>query len=208
MSFMAEYLLTPPPAAAPHVGPVSLSPPRHGGSGGSLCSFTPAAQLSFSVPLPSVRSVGGRPRPDPEPDVHASSLAHYSGSGRLPSSVGYGGRYSDWSGRSPSSSLSSIGQSPTNSEILRGWSNSSDMSHWGSSTSSNALVPPGSIDASGLGPSSPLATPSPTETAPGTSPPLPVAPQPNPIPLPVDRFMLPTIKNATNYLAARDLVLY
>jgi hypothetical protein len=44
--------------------------------------------------------------------------------------------------------------------------------------------------------------------APGTSPPLPVAPQPNPIPLLVDRFTLPTIKNATNYLAARDLILY
>jgi hypothetical protein len=182
-------------------------PPHHGRSGGSLRSFTPAAQLSFSVPSPSARSVGGRPCPDPEPDVHAYSLACYSGSGHLPSLVGYGGQYGGQSGRSPSSSSSSIGQSPTNSEILRGWSNSSDMSHWGSSTSSNASVPPGLIDASVLGPSSPFATPSPTETAPGTSPPLPVAPQPNPIPLPVDRFTLPTIKNATDYLAAHDLIL-
>jgi hypothetical protein len=208
MSFMAEYLPTPPPAAAPQGGPVSLSPPHHGRSGGSLCSFTPAAQSSFSVPSPSARSVGGRPRPDPEPDVHASSLAHYLGSGRLPSSVGYGGQYGSRSGRSPSSSLSSISQSHTNSEILRGWSNSSDMLYWGSLTSSNASVPPGSIDASILGPSSPFATPSPTKMAPGTSPSLPVAPQPNPIPLPVDRFMLPMIKNATNYLAACDLILY
>ncbi len=29
-----------------------------------------------------------------------------------------------------------------------------------------------------------------------------------PIPLPVNRFTLPVIKNATNYLAARDLILY
>ncbi len=143
MSFMAEYLPAPPPAAAPQGGPVSLSPPHHGRSGGSLRSFTPAAQSSFSVPSPSAHSVGGCPRLDPEPDVHASSLARYSGSGCLPSLVGYGGQYGGRSGRSPSSSLSSIGQSPTNSKILQGWSNSSDMSHWGSLTSSNASVPPG-----------------------------------------------------------------
>jgi hypothetical protein len=33
-------------------------------------------------------------------------------------------------------------------------------------------------------------------------------PPPIPIPLPVDRFTLPVIKNATNYLAACDLILY
>jgi hypothetical protein len=70
------------------------------------------------------------------------------------------------------------------------------------------LSPPGLINASSLGPLSPFATPSPTEMAPGTPPLLPVAPQPNPIPLPVNRFTLPTIKNATNYLAAHDLILY
>jgi hypothetical protein len=55
---------------------------------------------------------------------------------------------------------------------------------------------------------SPFATPSPTETAPVTSPLLPVAPQPCPIPLPVNRFTLPSIKTSDNYLAAWDLILY
>ena len=32
-------------------------------------------------------------------------------------------------------------------------------------------------------------------------------PPPGPIPLPVNRFTLPVIKNATNYLAARDIIL-
>ncbi len=44
--------------------------------------------------------------------------------------------------------------------------------------------------------------------APVTSPPLPVMPQPNPIPPPVDRFTLPFIKTSDDYLAARDLILY
>ena len=35
-----------------------------------------------------------------------------------------------------------------------------------------------------------------------------VAPPPGPIPLLVDRFTLPVLKNATDYLAARDLILY
>jgi hypothetical protein len=74
--------------------------------------------------------------------------------------------------------------------------------------SSNASVLPGSIKARVLGPSSLFATPSPTESAPITSPPLPVAPQPCPIPLPVDRFTLPSIKTSNNYLAAWDLILY
>ncbi len=59
-----------------------------------------------------------------------------------------------------------------------------------------------------LGPSSPFATPSQTEMAPVTSPPLPVAPQLNPIPLLVDRFTLPSIKTFDDYLAAWDLILY
>jgi hypothetical protein len=52
MSFMAEYLLAPSLAAAPQGsqgGPVSLSPPWHGGSGGSICSFKPEAQSRGEV---------------------------------------------------------------------------------------------------------------------------------------------------------------
>ncbi len=41
MSFMAEYLPAPPPAAAPPVGPVSLSPPVMGDLGGA---FAPSHQ--------------------------------------------------------------------------------------------------------------------------------------------------------------------
>jgi hypothetical protein len=53
-----------------------------------------------------------------------------------------------------------------------------------------------------------FATPSLTETAPVTSPPLPVAPQPCPIPLPIERFTLPSIKTSNDYLALWDLILY
>jgi hypothetical protein len=55
-----------------------------------------------------------------------------SGSGRFPSSICYGGLHNGRSTRSISSSSSSIGYSPTNSQILRGFSNSSNMSHRGS----------------------------------------------------------------------------
>jgi hypothetical protein len=174
---------------------------RHGGTGGSTCLFH-SAPPPFLVPSRSTRSVrssshphasqGGRPRPDPEPDVHASSLVCSLGFGRFPSLVVYGGQYDCQSGRSTSSSLSSIGQSPTNSKILRGWSNSSDMSHWGSLSSNNASVPPGLINLSILGPLSPFASPSPTEMAPVTSPPLLVVPQPNPIPLPTASLSCPS----------------
>jgi hypothetical protein len=227
MSFMAAYLLAPAPAAPSGlISPSSMGGNlngrtllinRHGGTGGSACLFH-SAPPPFLVPSRSTRSVrasshppasqGGRPRPDPEPDVHASSLVRSLGSCRFPSSVGYGGQHGGRSGRSPSSSSSSIGQSPTNSKILWGWSNSSDMSHWGSSSPSNASLSPKSINASVLGPLSPFTTPSPTEMASVTSPPLPVAPQPSPIPLPVDRFTLPSIKMSDDYLAARDLILY
>ncbi len=147
-SFMAAYLLAPVPDAPS--GLISPSPiggnlegrthliNRHGGTGGSTHLFH-SAPPPFLVPSHSTRLVGasshppasqgGRPRPDLEPDVHASSLVCSSGSGHFSSLLGYGGQYSGQSGRSPSSSLSSIGQSPTNSEILWGWSNSSDMSH-------------------------------------------------------------------------------
>jgi hypothetical protein len=110
MSFMAAYLLAPVPAAP--LGLISPSPMggnlegrillfnRHGGIGGSARLFH-SAPPPFSVPSRSTQLVGasshppasqgGRPRPDPEPNVHASSLVHSLGSGRFPSSFGYGG---------------------------------------------------------------------------------------------------------------------
>jgi hypothetical protein len=45
MSFMTKYLPVPPPPAVSHVDPVPLSPSFLGGSGGSIHSFRPAAQL-------------------------------------------------------------------------------------------------------------------------------------------------------------------
>jgi hypothetical protein len=214
-SFMVAHLLAPAPAAP--LGLISPSPVggnlkgrtlsinRHGGTGGSAHLFH-SAPPPFLVPSRSTWSVGtlshppasqgGHPCPNPKPNVNASSLVRSLGSGCFLSSFGYGGQYGGRSGRSHSSSLSSIGQSPTNSKILRGWSNSSDMSHWESLLSSNASVLPRLINVSILGPSSSFATPSPTETAPVTSPPLPVVPQPSPIPLPVNRFTLPSIKTS------------
>ena len=43
ISFMAEYLPNPPQAAVPQGDNVSLSFPQRGGSGGTICSFTPVA---------------------------------------------------------------------------------------------------------------------------------------------------------------------
>ena len=71
MSFMVEYLTAPPSAVAPQGNPVSLSPPGHGRSGGSIRSFKPMALLSFSVPLRSARSDVGRSQLDPRHPHHA-----------------------------------------------------------------------------------------------------------------------------------------
>ena len=73
MSFMAEYLPAPPPAAVPQGDPVSLSPPQHGGSGGGVRSFKPAAQPFVSVPLRSEHSVRGRSNTP----HHALGLSHH-----------------------------------------------------------------------------------------------------------------------------------
>ncbi len=43
MSFMVEYFPASLPPAVSRVDPLSLSPPFHGGSGGSISSFRPAA---------------------------------------------------------------------------------------------------------------------------------------------------------------------
>ena len=59
MSSMAEYLPAPLPPAVSQVDHVSLSPPFHGGSGGSISSFRPAAQPFIHVPLRSVCSEEG-----------------------------------------------------------------------------------------------------------------------------------------------------
>jgi hypothetical protein len=156
MSFMAEYLPAPLPAAAPQGGLVSLSLPRHGGSGGSIHSFKPVAQSSFSVPSRGARSVGGRSQLDPKPQEHTPIWASSSRSGRftplseyggrphargglspssIPSLVGYGGRHGSCGGWSPSSASTLVGgllphhlKSPTHSEISNGWgSDSADI---------------------------------------------------------------------------------
>ena len=49
---------------------------------------------------------------------------------------------------------------------------------------------------------------SPTKGASFASPTPLAPPPPGPIPLPIDCFTFPVIKNATDYLAARDLILY
>ncbi len=112
-SFMAAYLLAPAPAAP--LGLISPSPMggnlegrtlsinRHEGTGGSVHSFhsAPPPFLASSVPSHSTRLVGalshppvsqgGRPCPDPKPDVQASSLVRSLGSSRFLSLFGYGG---------------------------------------------------------------------------------------------------------------------
>ncbi len=59
MSFMVEYLPALPSPAVSRVDPVSLSPPFHGGSRGSIRSFRPATQPFIHVPSRRVRSEGG-----------------------------------------------------------------------------------------------------------------------------------------------------
>jgi hypothetical protein len=64
------------------------------------------------------------------------------------------------------------------------------------------------MPASILGSPSPSTSPSPTRGAPVDSPTSPAVPPPGPIPLPVNRFTLPPIKNSISYLAACNLILY
>ena len=104
MSFMAEYLPAPPPPAVYRIDPVSLSPPFHGGSGGSIHSFRPATQPFIHVSLQSVHSMGGRSQLDPEPQDHISSR-----SGCVKPSSEHGGRLSARGGLSPLSIPSSVG---------------------------------------------------------------------------------------------------
>ena len=104
MSFMAEYLPVPPPPAVSRIDPVSLSPPFHGGSGGSIHSFRPATQPFIHVPLRSVRSMGERSQLDREPQDHISSR-----SGRVKPSSEHGGRLSAVSLRCPSPPLWGMG---------------------------------------------------------------------------------------------------
>jgi hypothetical protein len=98
-----------PPAVAPQGNPVSLSHPRHGGSGGSICPFKPTAPSFFSVPSRSARSVGGRSQLDPEPQAHTPIRASSSRSGRFMPSSKYGRLTQARSGLSPSSIPSSVG---------------------------------------------------------------------------------------------------
>ena len=86
MSFMAKYLPVSPPPAVSRVDPVSLSPPFHGGSRGSIRSFRPATQPFIHVPSRRVRSEGGRSQHDPESQEHNPSC-----SGRLKPSSDHGG---------------------------------------------------------------------------------------------------------------------
>ena len=101
---MAEYLPAPPRASVPQGDHVSLSPPRRARSGGTIRSFTPAAQPSVSVPLRSEHSVGGHSQLDPEPQGHVSQR-----SGRSKPSSAYGGRPRSLGGLSLSSIPSSVG---------------------------------------------------------------------------------------------------
>jgi hypothetical protein len=104
MSFMVDYLPAPLPPVVSRVDPVSLSPPFHGGSGGSISSFRPAAQPFIHVPSRSVCSEGGRSQLDPEPQEHTPSR-----SGRFKSSSEHGGRLPARGGLSPLSISSSVG---------------------------------------------------------------------------------------------------
>jgi hypothetical protein len=231
---MAEYLPAPPPTAVIQVDPVSLSPPLHGGSGGSVSSFRPAAQPFSPVPSRSVHSGGGRSQLDPKPQEHTPSRSgrfkpsskhggHPRARGGLspssiPSLVGYGGQHVGGGVPSPSYSLfggppshpprsptiSELVPSPTHSEIFNGGgSDSSDIpqessknsSFWGSSSSS-------------VSSRSVLDFPSQAGGASFASPTRFAAPPPGIIPLPVVTFTLPVIKNTTDYLQTRDLILY
>jgi hypothetical protein len=130
-SFMAAYL--PAPALAVPQGLVSFSPiggslagqslsflgsTRDGESMGSIRSF----HLASSSPLASSHSIrlvgpsscppdswGERCCPDPEPGEQFSSWAPSFGSGRVSSSIGYGGHYGGQVACSPSSPSSSAG---------------------------------------------------------------------------------------------------
>ena len=117
-SFMAAYLFAPVPTVLQ--GMVSLSPMggdlegrslsvscsnRFGGSVGSARSFHPAS-LSPLAPSRSTRSVGPSSCPPEsweEPGEQFSSRAPSFVSGRVPSSIGYGGHYGGQVVRSPSS---------------------------------------------------------------------------------------------------------
>jgi hypothetical protein len=104
MSFMAEYLPAPPHASVPPCDHVSLSPPQHGGSGGTIRSCAPVTQPVVSVPVRSAHSVGGRSQLDPKPQGHFSP-----GSGRSRPSPAYGGCPWSRGGLFPSSIPSSVG---------------------------------------------------------------------------------------------------
>ena len=199
MSFMAEYLPASPPAVASQGNHVSLSHPRHGGSGGSTHPFKPTAPSSLSVPSHSARSVGGRSQLDPEPQAHAPIRASLSRSGRLMPSSEYGRLTRARSGLSPSSIPFSVGdgghhggfggRSPSSVSIVVGGLSP----HHSNSSTHSEIFNGGGSDSS-----------SPTKGASVASPaPLAVPPL-GPIPLPVDRFTLPVIKNDTDYLAACD----
>jgi hypothetical protein len=135
----------------------------------------------------------------------ASNLVRSLGLGHFPSLINYGGLHGGQSTRSITLSLSSIGYSPINSEILRGFSNSSNMSHWGSLSSGNTSVLHGLFNAMDPRPLSLPAPPSLTDTDPVPSL---VASQSHPIPFPVDWFTLPSINSFDDYLAAWDHIPY
>ena len=100
----------------------------------------------------------------------------------IPFSVGDGGHHGGFGGRSPSSvSIVVGGLSP----------------HHSNSSTRSEIFNGGGSDSS-----------SPTKGASVASPAPLAVPPPGPIPLPVDRFTLPVIKNDTDYLAACDLILY
>ena len=213
-----------------------LSSTRSGGSeaGGRSCSFHPASSSSRSVnhsSHPTASREGAYRRPDPDPCEQVFTRAPSYGSGRVtsyhgsprqvPSLVGYGGRPGGQDVGSVLSSSSSYGRtphlgggsisvgsplhsnSPTRSEIFNG--GGSDSSDYQQSSSKNSLFWGGSSSVSS---ESVHNVPSTIRGASVASLAPLAMPPPDPIPLPVDRFTLPSIKTSDDYLAARDLIMY
>jgi hypothetical protein len=214
----------------------ALSSTRSGGSeaGGRSCSFHPASPSSRSVTHSShpTTSRGDAHRcPDPDPCEQVSTRAPSYGSGcvpsyhgsprRVPSSVGYGGRPGGQDAGSVLSSSSSYGRtphlgggsisvssplhsnSPTRSEVFNG--GGSDSSVYQQSSSKNSSFWGGSSSVSS---ESVHTVPSTARGASAASLTPLAMPPPAPIPLPLDRFTLPSIKTLDDYLAARDLIMY
>ncbi len=218
MSFMAEYLPAPPHPSVPQQDHISLSPPRHGGSwgghrllrpGGSVGCLGPCAQCAFCGGgvlnlTPSLKDTSPHALAGPGLILHMGGALTLVAVSPLPPSRPLWVLGDIIPGMLRFLSRPHPHQTPP--PILRfsgGGSNSSDAplqsssknsSIWGGGSSvSSASVP--NVPSTTRGVSFPSPTPL-------------VMPPPGPIPFPVDRFTLPVIKNAADYLAARDLIFY